>query len=131
MIFRILDDVTVAVHYLVMAYIVFGGFLAWRWRRTIWLHGVAIAWALTTLLFNVDCPLTALENFLRAQAGQAPLSGGFIDTYLTGVFYPASYANMVEALAGLTVAVSWLGGYARYVRRRHDQVDQVDDLKLG
>ena len=34
MVARVLDDITIAVHYLVMGYIVFGGFLVWRWRRT-------------------------------------------------------------------------------------------------
>ena len=65
MVFRLLDDITVAVHYLVMGYIVFGGFLAWRWRWTIVTHGLFICWAVITLVFPwANCPLTLAENLL-------------------------------------------------------------------
>ncbi|HEX7657975.1 MAG TPA: DUF2784 domain-containing protein [Pseudonocardiaceae bacterium] len=113
MFFRVLDDATVTVHYLVMAYIVFGGFVAWRWRRTLLVHLAFIGWAAVSLSFPVACPLTMLENYLRHRGGLPSLDGGFVDTYLTGVLYPASAVRYVQILAGAVVLGSWVGLYLR------------------
>jgi hypothetical protein len=110
MVFRLLDDITVAVHYLVMGYIVFGGFLAWRWRWTIVTHGLFICWAVITLVFPwANCPLTLAENYFRQQGGLAQLNGGFIDTYITGILYPTNDVHLVQIIAGLLVLGSWIG----------------------
>ena len=126
---RLLDDVTVAVHYLVMAYIVFGGFLAWKWRWTIITHMAFIGWAVYSLLYPINCPLTLLENYFRHAAGLSSLNGGFIDTYITGVLYPASYAGVVQIIAGLTVLLSWIAFTVRNIRRRHN--GPVDRPAMG
>lgn len=110
MVFRLLDDITVAVHYLVMGYIVFGGFLAWRWRWTIVTHGLFICWAVITLVFPwANCPLTLAENYFRQQGGLPQLNGGFIDTYITGILYPTNDVHLVQIIAGLLVLGSWIG----------------------
>lgn len=124
MIYRMLDDITVVVHYLVMAYIVFGGFLAWRWRWTMVVHGLFICWAVVTLTVpNANCPLTYLEIFFRQKGGLPPLHGGFIDTYITGVLYPTSYVHLVQILCGAIVLTSWIGFYIRN-RRLHPPADR-------
>jgi hypothetical protein len=137
MIARALEDITVAVHYLVMAYIVFGGFLAWRWRWTIWTHLAIIGWAVISLIFPVSCPLTWLEDTFRHQAGLPSLDGGFINTYITGVLYPRGDMVAVQIAAGVIVLVSWAGMFVRWDRhglhrtRRVHQVRQVRQAKLG
>jgi hypothetical protein len=117
---RILDDITVGVHFVVMAYIVFGGFLVWRWRWTLPVHLLAIAWAVLSLIVPVVCPLTWLENYFRHAGGLPPLQGGFIDTYITGVLYPADDVLLVQIIVGLIVLVSWVGIVLRSPRR-HQQ----------
>lgn len=132
MVGRLLDDLTVAVHYLVMAYIVLGGFLAWKWRWTIVTHALFICWAVFSLLYPINCPLTLLENYFRHMGGLPPLNGGFISTYLTGVLYPASDVMLVQVLCGVTVLVSWIGLLIRHLRRRHPHGQgPIDQLKLG
>jgi Protein of Unknown function (DUF2784) len=114
MVYRLLDDVTVAVHYLVMAYIVFGGFLAWRFRWTIVTHGLFIVWAVLSLSFTwAQCPLTYLENYFRHLGGEPSLNGGFIDTYITGVLYPDNAVTVVQAVCGVIVLASWVGFFLR------------------
>jgi hypothetical protein len=126
MIFRLLDDVTVGAHYLVMGYIVFGGFLAWKWRWTIVAHLVFIVWAVLSLSFTwAQCPLTMLENYFRHLGGLGTLSGGFIDTYITGVLYPAGALLEVQLLCGALVLVSWIGFYLRRPRAHSGSPDQV------
>ena len=90
-VWRALGDVMVAAHYLFLAYLLGGGFLAWRWRRTIALHVLAAVWATLIIATRVPCPLTALQNAFRERAGQAPVTGGFIEHYVRGVMYPAAY----------------------------------------
>lgn len=120
MVFRVLDDITVAVHYLVMGYIVFGGFLAWRWRWTIVAHALFICWAVITLVFPwANCPLTLAENYFRQQGGLPQLNGGFIDTYITGILYPTNDVHLVQIIVGLLVLVSWIGFFLLRNRSRH------------
>lgn len=120
MVARVLEDITVAVHYLVMAYIVFGGFIAWpsRLRWTRYLHLGFIGWAVISLLFPVACPLTALQNTLRHAQGLPDLHNGFISTYITGVLYPASDVLVVQIVAGLIVITAWVGIFLRSPNRR-------------
>jgi hypothetical protein len=97
-------------HFGFLAYVAGGGFLAWRWRRTIALHVAAVAWGTASVLAGLPCPLTALEATFRDRAGAPPLvPGGFIDHYLEGVVFPERYTPVVlVAVAGL-VLTSWSG----------------------
>ncbi|RMI33527.1 DUF2784 domain-containing protein [Nocardia stercoris] len=117
--FRLLADATAVFHFLFVAYVVTGGYLAWYFRRTIWLHVLAVVWGFSTVVFTVDCPLTTLENWARHRAGEAGLPpSGFIDHYLTGVLYPREDLQLVRMLVVVAVVVSWLGFW---LRGRHRQ----------
>ncbi len=107
--FRILVAVIVAAHFAFVGYGVVGGFLALRWPRTIWLHVPVVIWCVAIEIVDFVCPLTALERWARAKAGMAPLSSdGFIDYYITGVWYPARYQYVVLALVLVVVVASWV-----------------------
>ena len=116
MVFRVLAEATMTVHFAFLVYVVAGGFLAWRWPWAIWPHLVLAGWGFSTIVFGIECPLTHLENWARREAGEQGLSTGFIDTYLTGVVYPERYTMLLQMLAGLVVLVSWTGFLIR--RRR-------------
>ncbi|MGA9870263.1 MAG: DUF2784 domain-containing protein [Rhodococcus sp. (in: high G+C Gram-positive bacteria)] len=119
MLYRALADLTVVVHLAFVAYVVVGGFIAWKLPRTIWLHAAAAAWGVLSIGVGVECPLTALESWARVQAGGAALpSTGFIDHYLTGVIYPDSAIVAIQLLVVLAVLVSWAGFFALRTRRR-------------
>lgn len=124
MVGRVLDDITVAVHYLVMAYIVFGGFLVWRWRRLLPFHIVMVAWAVFSLIVPITCPLTWLEDTFRHMGGLPPLHDGFVATYITGVLYPSNDLLIAQIVAGVVVVVSWVGIYLRSPRRQRPSTDQ-------
>jgi Protein of Unknown function (DUF2784) len=116
--FTILVVLTVAAHFAFIAYMVTGGFLALRWPKTIWLHIPVVIWGISIELIDFVCPLTWLERWARPKAGMGPMpADGFIDHYLTGVVYPAQYADLVLVLALLTVVTSWVL-VARARRRR-------------
>ncbi len=115
-VYRAMVGAVVLAHFCFLAYVVGGGFLAWRWPRSWPLHALAVAWAALIISLGPRCPLTAAQNWLRARAGQPPLHGGFIDTYVEGVIYPARYTQLVQVVVALLVAWSWVGCYLR--RRR-------------
>ncbi|MFE3542881.1 DUF2784 domain-containing protein [Nocardia sp. NPDC059177] len=117
--FRVLADLIAVTHVAFVAYVVAGGFLAWRWPRTIMAHLLAASWGFGTILIGFDCPLTYAENWARRQAGVAELpEAGFIDYYLTGVIYPDSALVLVQVLAAIAVLVSWIGYLRLHPRHR-------------
>lgn len=98
----------VVAHFAFIAYLVVGGFIALRWRRTIWLHLPAVLWGAVITIEHVDCPLTWIERWGRAEAGMPPLPAqGFIAHYITGVFYPAGWVGAVQVGVFVVIAVSW------------------------
>lgn len=116
--FRLLADLTMCAHFAFVAYVVFGGFLAW-WRPwAFWPHLTAAAWGFGSVAIGYDCPLTYLENWARRSAGTAELpSSGFIDHYITGVIYPANAVGPVRLLVAVVVAISWAGALVIVHRR--------------
>ena len=105
-----------AAHFAFLIYLPVGGILALRWRRTIWLHVAAVAWAAVSVLLHVSFPLTGIERLAREQAGMAALGPtGFIDHYISD-----AGAHVVQAAALAVVVVSWIG-YAMTGRLRRSQ----------
>jgi Protein of Unknown function (DUF2784) len=107
---RLAADAAMVAHFSFLAYLAVGGFLAWRWRWTIWTHLAAALYGLFNVLVGWPCPLTHVENWGRARAGEATLPGtGFIDHYLAGVVYPREHETLVQVLVAIVVLSSWVG----------------------
>jgi len=104
---RLLADGVALVHGAFLAYVVLGGLVALRWRRTLPLHAGAAVWGLLVIAASVRCPLTSLEDWLRVRGGAVPLPGGFIDRYVEGVLYPARLTTLVQAAVAAVVLGSW------------------------
>lgn len=116
--YAVVVAVAVALHFAFLGYGVAGGFLALRRPKTIWLHVAVVIYCLAIEVVDFVCPLTALERWGRAGAGMAPLPPtGFIDDYLTGVWYPAEAEHLVLASVIVVVLASWIL-VARQARRR-------------
>ena len=79
---RILADGVALVHLTVSFFIVFGGLLVWAGLAPLWLHLPIAAWGVYVHAVNGTCPLTPLEQGLRARAGAPSYSGGFVAQYL-------------------------------------------------
>ena len=125
--YAIVVALIVALHLAFIAYIVFGGFLALRWRRTVWLHVPAVIWGIAIATKRVDCPLTWVERWARRNAGMAPLPPeGFIAHYLTGTIYPPGWMVGAQLTSFAVVALSWV----LYLRRRRDTGWRRDDLAI-
>jgi hypothetical protein len=124
-----LVDVVLALHFGYIAFLVLGGFLAWRWPKVIWFHVAASVWAFLIVLAWVDCPLTWAENWAREKAGR-PRVSGFIDHYLTNVIYPERYLQEVRLAVAFVILVSWIGTFVLWRRRRRARVITGDTTPI-
>ncbi len=115
--YRLLANAVVSIHALFILFVVLGGFLAWRRR---WIAAVHIPCAIWGVLIEYRgwmCPLTPVENALRAKAGQQGYSGGFIEHYLMPTIYPSGLTPRVQALLGTFVLVVTAFAYTVLLRR--------------
>lgn len=118
----ILADILVLLHLLFVVFVVAGGFLLLRWPRLAWLQLPAAVWGATIEFSSGICPLTPLENRLRALGGEAGYSVSFVERYLTPILYPANLTVPTQFVLGGLVVVVNLIAYAlayRAWKRRH------------
>jgi len=102
-VYRTLADVVVGMHFAYLAVLVFGGWAAWRWRRLLAVHLAVVAWAIGAVTLRYDCPLTSLEQHLRARAGQPAAPEGFLRHYVRGVVFPERLTPLVVAAVAAVV----------------------------
>jgi drug/metabolite transporter superfamily protein YnfA len=125
MIYRALADVVVIIHFLFVAFVVLGGFLAWRWRRVAWVHLPAAVWGVAIEFGGWICPLTPLENALRARAGLAGYAGGFVEHHVIACLYPVGLTPSKQVVLGALVLIVNLTAYIPLLRRsRHRDSDR-------
>ena len=101
--YALLADLVLILHATFILFVVFGGVLVF-WRRGLaWLHIPAALWGILIEFQGWVCPLTYLENNLRAVAGNSGYADGFIDHYLAPLVYPSALTSDTQILLGLAV----------------------------
>lgn len=118
MTYRFAADAVLVLHLAFILFVLAGGLPVLRWPRVAFAHLPAAAWGIHIELSGGLCPLTPLENTLRARAGQAGYEGSFIEHYLLPVIYPDGLTRELQlALAGTVVVVN-VAVYSWVLRRR-------------
>lgn len=116
--YAVLADITAGLHFLGLLYVLFGGFLAWRWPRAIFPHLPFAVWGLLVVTgLNPTHPLTWLEDRFRAAQGLGPLPGGFNEYYIYDTLIPRSLLPLAAVMAIIIVLVSYAGAYPRWKAR--------------
>ncbi|MDH3902059.1 MAG: DUF2784 domain-containing protein [Xanthomonadales bacterium] len=103
--YALLADLTLILHATFILFVVFGGVLIFWRRGLVWLHIPSALWGALIEFQGWICPLTYLENDLRAMAGSHGYTGGFIDHYLVPLVYPSGLTSDLQFLLGLAVLV--------------------------
>jgi hypothetical protein len=114
-----LAGTTMVVHFAALLYIGLGGFLAWRWPRSIFVHIFFAAWGVAVnAIPGLPCPLTTLEDNFREQQGLGSLPGGFNEYYIYGDLIPRDLLPAVAVGAVVVLIVSYVGAFVLWRRRR-------------
>src|SRR2546422_3756085 len=108
MVYRVLADCVVLVHAAFVAFVVLGGFLAWRWRAVVLLHVPCALWGIAIEYGGWGCPPPPPENLLRERAGLEGDRGGFVEHYVIPALYPAGRPPPTPAGLGTPVLVGKL-----------------------
>ena len=115
---RLVADAVVVLHVLFIGFAVGGGALVLRWRRVMWLHLPAVAWATLVEVMSWPCPLTPLENFFRRRGGEAGYPGGFVEHYVMPVLYPEGLTDRIQLFIGCFVFTVNVVAYSIVIARR-------------
>jgi Protein of Unknown function (DUF2784) len=117
-VYRILGDAVITLHFLWILFILFGLFIGIKYRRLIWVH---LGGLVFTLILNIGgwfCPLTYLENHLYSlYIPQLTYAGSFIGQYLQKLIYLDVDEVYLRIAAVIWVAIN-LGGYALFFIKR-------------
>ena len=118
MLYRALADTVVVIHIAFVLFVILGGLLVLRRPRLAWLHVPAAVWGALIEFRGWVCPLTPLENALRARGGEAGYSGGFVEHYLLPVLYPGALTRNIQIALGTLVVALNLVIYGFVLARR-------------
>ena len=116
--YGLLADAVLLAHAAFVAFVVLGGFLVLRWQRLAWVHLPVVAWGAGIEFTGGICPLTPLENHLRALAHEQGYAGGFVEHYVFGLLYPEGLTRDLQIALGLGVLALNAAVYAWLWYRR-------------
>jgi hypothetical protein len=103
MLFRLAASAVVLLHLAFIAAVVVGGLLVLRRPRLAAFQLPIFAWGAAVNLAGWPCPLTALENGLRARGGLPTYPGAFVTHYLLPVDGPRLGGLRVESAIGIFI----------------------------
>ena len=107
MLLRTAAAAVLLVHLAFILFVLLGATLAARWRWILVVHLPAAGWGFFVELTGRVCPLTYLENYLLAAAGQSGYTQSFIEHYLLAIIYPNGLTRGLQlALAGVVVVMN-------------------------
>jgi hypothetical protein len=118
LIYRLMADLVIVIHFLWILFILFGFLLALKYQSVVFIHMVGLVF---TLILNIGgwyCPLTHLEIHLQRQSSPDSLYiGSFITHYLERIIYLRVDASHLRIGAIAWVSLN-LGGYAILLGRK-------------
>jgi hypothetical protein len=120
MTYLVLANAVLLLHVMIVLFIIggliltlVGGALQWRWVRNLAfrvLHLAAIGYVALEAWLGIVCPLTTLELWLRARAGQTVYDGDFIAFWLRKLLFfeaPPWVFTAAYSGFGLLVLLGW------------------------
>jgi hypothetical protein len=118
MMYRILAELVLVIHFCFVLFVVLGGLLVLRWPLALWLHLPAVVWGILVQCFFWACPLTPLENWFRQLGGESGYRGGFIEHYISALLYANVSREFQVALGLLLIGMNVFIYALVFIRRR-------------
>ena len=125
MIYRVLADMTFLLHLLFILFVVFGGLIAFRWRKIIWIHIPLAIWGVIVEWGDIICPLTPLENYLRSLGGGQEYELSFMEKYLYPIVYLETLDRELQFILGLLVIAINIFIYGIIIRRKKSKTKTI------
>ena len=113
-----LATAVVVLHVAFVLFVVFGSIWVLRRPKAAYAHLAAVVWAVYVEWSGAICPLTPLENSLRATAGLQAYAGDFVANYIFPLLYPDGLTRTAQFVIGLVVLAVNVGAYTVLIRRR-------------
>ncbi|MCL5021987.1 MAG: DUF2784 domain-containing protein [Nitrospirae bacterium] len=115
MVYQVLADIVVFVHFLWILFLIFGAFWGVRNKKVKLVHISGLVFAVTIQVFSWYCPLTHLEAWLRSkQDATSSYTGSFIAHYAEKIVYIELPSSLIFILTVFLIGItSWL-----YLKRR-------------
>ncbi len=121
MIYRMLADLTVMIHFAYVLFVLLGLLLtlvgwaaSWMWVQNRWFRGIHLVMILVVVLeawAGITCPLTTLEQWLRGLAGQVAYQGDFIANRIHDAMFfdarPWVFTLAYTLIGGLVLLTLW------------------------
>lgn len=119
--YRILADLVVLVHFLWILFLIFGAIWGRRKRHIRLLHISGLVFAFIIEIFDIYCPLTHVEVWLRARHEPASYyTGAFIVYYMERFIYIELPRNLIAVSTTLLCGLNaWL-----YLRQKPSKLDK-------
>jgi hypothetical protein len=105
MVYKLLADFILLLHFAFIIFVIFGGLLALRNIKWAWLHVPAAVWGGLVEFAGWICPLTPLENWLYFRTGAGTYQESFIAHYLLPFIYPTELTRNVQIIIGAGVVL--------------------------
>ncbi len=118
--YQFFADIVLTTHIAIVLFVILGLVFAivgnlckWHWVNCLWFrlaHLAAISIVVAEVWFNIVCPLTSLEMWLRERAGETTYDGSFIEHWLQRLLYydaPPWVFILAYTLFGLAVFATW------------------------
>jgi len=116
-VYGVIADLLVLVHFGFVIFAVSGGLMVLRWGWIAWLHLPAVLWTAGIEFGGWVCPLTYLEYAFRDMAGERVAHVGFVDRYILPLLYPEALTRDTQVVLGTTMIVVNILVYSIVVRR--------------
>ena len=117
MLYRVLAEIILVLHFCFVIFVVFGGLLVVCRHYFAWLHLPAVVWGVAVEFFRLICPLTTIENRFREFGGEAGYTDGFLDYYISAVLY-AHITPQIQIMLGILLIIFNLLVYGFAFRKR-------------
>lgn len=107
----------VVFHAAYLIFQMFGGLLAFRDRRWLVPHLMAVTWGIVIVVMGWPCPVTVLEKRLRTQSGTA-YPESYLDHYVFGTALPNGSQSLVYGLHLVVILIIYVSLSAWWLQTR-------------
>jgi len=121
MLYRLAADAVLLLHLVFIVFVVLGAALTARWPRLVALHLPAVTWGFFVELTGRACPLTAVENHFRIEAGLSGYAQSFLEHYLSALVYPAGLTRDGQVMLAAMVVIVNVAIYGWLLFSRHSR----------